>query len=130
MGYRLGVVAVDMKDRRLHHFGDIGAVQGRARIQQVAGGEADLIVDDDVNGAAGGVAASLGQVEGLHHHALAGERGVAMQDNGQDLLARLVIASVLTGPDGAFNHGVDDLQMGGVERQGQVHHPAGGLYVR
>ena len=42
------------------------------------GREADLVVDDDVHGAAGAVAAQLRQVQRLGDHALAGERRVAV----------------------------------------------------
>jgi hypothetical protein len=48
----LGVVAVHVEDRGLDHLGDIGAVAGGARVVGL-GGEADLVVDDDVQGAAG-----------------------------------------------------------------------------
>ena len=78
----LGVVAVHVEDRRLHHPGDVGAVERRARRGR-RGGEADLVVDDDVDRAAGAVAAQLGQVQGLGDHALAGERGVAVHQQRQ-----------------------------------------------
>jgi hypothetical protein len=42
------------------------------------GGEADLVVDDQVDGAADPVALDVAQVERLGHHALAGEGGVAV----------------------------------------------------
>ena len=54
--HRLGVVAVDVEDRRLDHLRD---VRGIGRGAKVAGrcGKADLVVDDEVDGAAGSVAA-------------------------------------------------------------------------
>jgi hypothetical protein len=55
---RLGVVAVDVEDRRLDHPRHVGAVDRRAR-RRGRGREADLVVDDDVDGAAGAVAAQL-----------------------------------------------------------------------
>jgi hypothetical protein len=51
----LGVVAVHVEDRRLHHLGHIGAVL-RLTGESGAGGEADLVVDDQVDGAAHPVA--------------------------------------------------------------------------
>ena len=51
----LGVVAVDVEDRRLDHQRDVGRVGRGARVHR-RGGEADLVVDDDVDGAAGPVA--------------------------------------------------------------------------
>ena len=58
------------------------AVDGR-------GGEADLVVDDDVDGAAGAIAFELRKIERFRHHALAGERGVAVDEHGQHLAALL-----------------------------------------
>ena len=46
------------------------------------GGEAELVVDDDVHRAAGAVAGQARQVERLGHHALAGEGGVAVDEHG------------------------------------------------
>src|SRR6202000_3425764 len=70
----LGVVAVDVEDGRLDHPGDVGRVHRRARVLRRRG-EPDLVVDDDVHGAAGAVAAQQGQVERLRDPALAGEGG-------------------------------------------------------
>ena len=92
--HRLGVVAVDMQHRRLDHLDHVGAIQGRARIARVGGGEADLVVDHQMHGAVGAIAARLRQVEGLHHHPLAGERRVAMHQDRQHLRAVLVAAAV------------------------------------
>src|SRR5690606_31366673 len=64
----LGVVPVDVEDRRLDHAGHVGGVDAGAAVLG-RGGEAHLVVDDDVHGAAGAVAAQLRQVQGLGHHA-------------------------------------------------------------
>ena len=53
-GFR--IVAVDVENRRLDHLGDIGRIRRRPRVARI-GGEADLIVDDEVHRAAGAVAA-------------------------------------------------------------------------
>ena len=60
----LGVVAVHVEDRRADHPRDVGRVEARPGRRR-AGGEADLVVDDDVHRAAGAVAAQLRQVQGL-----------------------------------------------------------------
>ena len=77
----LGIIAVDMQDGRLHHLGDLRAVFGGAGVVLAAGGEADLVVEDDVDRAAGLEAPGLGHLEGLHDHALAGEGGVPMNED-------------------------------------------------
>ena len=52
---RLGVVAVHVEDRRLDHLGDVGGVLRRAG-GLGRGGEAELVVDDQVDRAADAVA--------------------------------------------------------------------------
>ena len=77
-----GVVAVHVEDRRLHHLGDVGRVHARPA-ELGRGGEPELVVDDDVHGAADLVAGHLGEVERLGDHALARERGVAVHEHRQ-----------------------------------------------
>ena len=83
------------------------------------GGEPDLVVDHDVHGAAGAVAAQQRQVQRLGDHALAGERGVAVHHQRQHGVAALValVEQVLLGPDDALQHRVDGLQVRRVGRQ-------------
>lgn len=108
---RLGVVAVHVEDRRLDHARDVGGVHARPR-GGGRGGEADLVVHHDVDGATGAVAAQLGQVQGLGDHALAGERRVAVDEHGQDGEALLAaLQQVLLGPDHALQDRVDGLQV-------------------
>ncbi len=80
---RLGIVAVDVEDRRADHFRDVGAVLRGPGVAR-RGGEPDLVVDDDVDRAAGAVPAQQRQVQRLGHHALSGERGVAVQHQRHD----------------------------------------------
>ncbi len=49
----LNVVGIDVEDRSVDGLGDVGAV-GRRAGESGIGGEADLVVDDEVDGAAGG----------------------------------------------------------------------------
>ena len=79
---RLGVVAVDVEDRRLDRLGDVGAVQRRAGVLR-RGREADLVVDDQVDRAADAVAADVAHRQALGDDALAGERGVAVDEHRQ-----------------------------------------------
>ncbi|KAF1068613.1 MAG: hypothetical protein GAK39_03321 [Variovorax sp.] len=118
-----------MQHRRLDHLDDVGAVQRGARVARVAGGEADLVVDDDVHRAARGVATGLGQRQGFLVHALAGEGCIAVHQHGQHLLAVRVVAAVHARAHRAFDHGVDDFQVRGVEGQRQVDGAACGGHV-
>ena len=53
--HRFRIVAVDVEDQRLDHLGDVGRIGRRARVARI-GGEADLVVDDEMDRAAGAVA--------------------------------------------------------------------------
>ena len=119
-GFR--VVAVDVEDRRLHHLGHVRAVGRGARVARV-GGEADLVVDDEVDRAAGAVALEAGEAEALGHHALAGEGRIAVDQQRQHrrALAGLAAVLVLLGAHLAEHHGIDDLQVRGVGGERQVH---------
>ena len=117
--HRLGVVAVHVEDRRLDDLGRVGAVGPRARVHRVRG-EADLVVDDEVDRAADPVALELGQVEGLGHQALAGEGRVAVHQQGHDLGPVAVAVLHLLGAHLADDHRVHRLQVRGVGGQRQV----------
>ncbi len=126
---RLRIVRVDVEDRRLNHLRHVGAVFGGAGVVTAAGGEADLVVDDHVQGAAGLEAAGLGHLEGLHDHALTGERRVTMNQNRHHLVPAGVVAAILPGAHRPLHHRRHDLQVGRVEGQRQMHFAAGGLHV-
>ena len=114
---RLRVIAVDVKYGGIHHFRHVAAIQGGTGILLVAGGESDLVVDDDVDGALGGITTRLGHVEGFHHHPLPGKRRVAMDQHRYHLRAVLVLAPLLAGSGRPLHHRIDDLQVGRVESQ-------------
>ncbi len=107
----LGVVAVHVEDRRLDHPGHIGRVVGGTACHR-CGGEPDLVVDDDVDAAAGAVAPQLRQVERLGDHALARERRVAVdEDRKHRKLSATEVDPVLLGPRDPLQHRVDRLQV-------------------
>ena len=56
--HRFWVITIDVQDRRVNHFGNIGAIEGTTRIFHF-GGEADLIINHHMNGAANAIAACL-----------------------------------------------------------------------
>ena len=112
----LGVVAVHVEDRRLDHLGDVGRVGGRAAGVR-SGREADQVVDDDVHRSAGAVAGQLAEVEGLGHDALAGERRVAVQQHGQDLVLGLVAEQILLRARHALDDRIDGLEVRRVRRE-------------
>ena len=114
---RFRIVAVHVQHRRADHLGDIGAIQRGACVLAFAGGETHLVIDDDMQRAADREPAGLRHLEQFHHHALAGECGVAVHDDRQYLLARPVAATVLARTYAAHHHRIDDFKMRRVERQ-------------
>ena len=74
------VVGVDVDDRDVEALREVGGPPGRARLLRI-GGEADLVVLDQVQRAADLVAVERLQVERLRHHALGREGGVAVEDD-------------------------------------------------
>ena len=58
VNHRFRIVAVHVQDQRFDHLGDVGRIGRRARIARI-GGEADLVVDDEVQRAAGLVALEI-----------------------------------------------------------------------
>ena len=114
---RLGVVAVHVEDRRLHHLRDVGRVDARAA-ELRRGREPELVVHDDVDGAADLVARHLREVERLGHDTLAGERGVAVDEHREHLRAVRVAAAVFLRARHALDDRVDRLEVARVRRQG------------
>jgi hypothetical protein len=78
---RVRIVAVDVQDGSLDQLGDIGREAGGAAFLG-AGGEAHLVVDDDVDRAADVERREPGELQHLGHETLAGEARVGMQEQG------------------------------------------------
>ena len=109
----LRIVTVHVEDRCLDHLGDVGGVHGGARRRR-SGGEANLVVHDHVDRAAGAVAAQLGEVQRFGHHSLAREGCVAVDEDRQDGELVAAVQPVLLGADDAFEDGVAGLKVGRV----------------
>src|SRR5690606_34548482 len=124
------IVSIDMQDRSFDHLGDVRAVIGRTSIFLAAGGEANLVIDHDVNSATGFICASLRHLECLHHDTLASKRRVPMNNHRHHASAHHILATVLTGAHGAFHHWRNNFQMRRVEGHSQVHFATGGHNVR
>ena len=116
----LGVVGVDVDDRDVEALGEVGRVAGGARVLHV-GGEADLVVGDEVERAAGAVALERAEVERLGHDALAGERRVAVdgdRQRGGRIVVRLAAPALgLLGAGPAVHHRRDELEVARIGRQ-------------
>ena len=114
---RLRVVAVDVEDRYLQALRHVARVV-RGAPGMGGGCESDLVVDDDVNGSAGAVAAKLRKIENLRDDALAGECGVAVDENRQDGEAPVSpVLEVLARADDALQNAVRRFEVRRVRRE-------------
>ena len=108
------VVGVDVDDGNVEALGQIRRVGGGTRVVGV-GGEAHLVVLDEVDRPADGVAVQRLEVERLGHHALAGEGGVAVEDHRDGGVGVLVgvraLARGLGRARGAGRHRSHELQV-------------------
>ena len=89
LDHGFGIIAVDVEDRRLDALCRIRRVRARSPGRR-ARREADLVVDDDMDRAAGGKPGQFGQFERFSDEPLAGEGGIAVhQDAGVPALRPL-----------------------------------------
>jgi hypothetical protein len=118
-GHRFGIVAVDVEDRRLDRLGDVRRVRRGPR-ELRAGGEADLVVDHEMDGAAGAVAGQAGEAETFGDDPLAGKGGVAVEQDREHLAGFLVAAGDLLGAHLAEHHRIDRLEVARVGTSAEV----------
>ena len=71
----------------------------------------------------------LRQVECFHHHTLAGEGSIAVDEDRQHLVARFVEAPVLARAHGTFHDRVNNLKVGRIKCQGQMNDSPWGLNI-
>ena len=114
------VIAIDMQHRCFNHFHDIGAIQAGARITWVRGGETNLVVEHDVDGATGVKPSRRSHTQGFHHHTLASNGGIAMNQHRHDLGTIVVVSALLLCPHPPFHHRVHNFKVRRVEGQ---HYP-------
>ena len=114
------IFGVDVEDGNRLAARDAGG-EARGVLFGVAGGEAEKIVDDDVNRAADGVARQIGVVHGLGEDALSGERGVAVNQQRKIFFASAFAGAVLLGAGAADGDGIDGFEMAGIRDQVDVN---------
>ena len=126
--HRHRVVAVDVEDRALHAASDVGGVGRAARVGR-AGGEADLVVDDEVDGAADLEALEVHHLQAFVDHALADERGVAVHQDADHAGALGVALLRLLRAHLAHDHRVHRLEVRGVGGKREVDLAAVGQHA-
>ena len=116
----LGIAAVHVEDRYLDALRVAGDVLAGGAILEI-GGEADLVVDDQVEGAADVVAGEPHHVEALGGGALAGERCVAVDDDGHMQQAVKVAVAVAARTRATESDRTHELEMRGVRAERDAH---------
>ena len=119
----INVFAVDVKNRDRLAARDASGETGRV-LFGVAGGEAEKIIDNNMNGAPDGVSREIGVVHGLSEDALSSKRCVAVDEQRKIFLATTFASAVLLGAGAADGHGIDGFQMTGVRHQVNVNFAA------
>ena len=120
-GHGFRIVAIHMQDRRLNTLGHIAGVRARTR-ELRAGREADLVVDDEVDAAAGVVAAHTRKAEAFPDDALTREGRIAVDQHWQNLFVLFqIVADRLLRACLAENHRVHRFQVAGVRNQAHMH---------
>ena len=109
----LGILAVHVEDWGLNRPSDVGRVDRGSAVLR-ARREADLVVHDDMDAAAGTVALNLRHLEGLGDDALPGKGCIAVHEYRQDVEGPLAGELVLLRADDPFQHRVDRLEVRGV----------------
>ena len=119
--HRLRIIAVHVQDRRLDRLRHVGAIEAGIGVRRDSG-EADLVVDDDVHGAAGAVADELAHRQRLVHQPWPGERRIAVHQDRHHRRTALRIAGFILARTHLADHDrIDRLQMRRVGLQRQMH---------
>ena len=71
-----------MKNRRLHCFGDITAIQRRT-CELWRSGKANLVVDDQVNGSTNAITIDVAHAETFGNNSLTSKSSITVNQNGQ-----------------------------------------------
>jgi hypothetical protein len=130
---RVGIFGVDVEDRNALAASDAGSKTRRVLLRGTRG-ETDQIVDDDVNRSADRVCSKIRKIEGFRPDALAGERGVAVHDDGPDFVENFrraidvgtvnAVASLL-GAGASHGDGIDSFEVAWIGDQVNIEFCAG-----
>mmetsp|Transcript_1789 Transcript_1789/g.2746 ORF Transcript_1789/g.2746 Transcript_1789/m.2746 type:complete len:247 (-) Transcript_1789:409-1149(-) len=118
------IVSVAVEDGDVEGLAQVRAVESGARALRVRR-EANLVIHDDMDGAADIKVLNLCQLHGLVDNSLASKRGVSVQNDRHDTLLRLrrIAKVVLLGTNAAQGDRADCLQMRGIRLKRQGHGP-------
>ena len=125
----LRVVRIDVDDRDVEALGEVARIPRRPSLRRV-GREADLVVGDQVERAAGRVTVEVREIQRLGHDTLTRKGRIAVDEDGQRD-GRVVDAGAegavgLLGTRPALDDGVDGLQVAGIRCERHRHLARGG----
>ena len=117
------IFGVHVENRNGLALGDIGG-ESRGVLLHRPRGEADQIVDDDVNRAADGVGLEVGEIQRFRQNSLARKRGVAVHHDGNNFVGvearRAAGIAGLLCARAAHSDRIDGFQMAGIRNQVNV----------
>ena len=116
LGRGFRVLAIDVQDRHTQHLRNRGGVDRRSGLP-VGRRKSDLVVDDDVNRAADGVARQLAHVECFLHDPFSSKRGVPVKQDAETMVSLGVAFAVLPGPHAADGDRIDVFEVARIETQ-------------
>ena len=133
----VGILGIDVENRHALAARNARGV-ARGVLLRRARGEANQIVDNDVEGATHGIGSKVAEIEGFRPDTLAGKGGIAVHDDRPDLvqgLARAIDPRALDAVAGklgtcaAHRHGVNRLEVARIRDQVHVERfaPRGGV---
>ena len=93
------------------------------------GGEADEVVDDDVDGAADGITSQAGIVHGFRGDALSGESGVPVHQNREVFRFASFAGAVLLGAGASHGDGIDGFEVAGIRSEVNMNLLSAGGYI-
>ncbi|RUS31558.1 hypothetical protein BC938DRAFT_477571 [Jimgerdemannia flammicorona] len=114
---RLDVVTIDVEHGGVDGLCNVGAVRRRAGEAGV-GGEPDLVINDDVDGPAGGVGRECVETDSLVDNALGGDGSITVHDDGHSVGTLIIFGVELESSRLTQHHRVHGLQVGWVGNQG------------
>ena len=126
--HRIGIIRIDMNDWRIDCPCGIRAVQRRPRIPGMRNGRADLVVQNQMQCSAHTITARLREIERLGHHALRGERSIAVNEDRQHLPAGTVRFPILQRSRHAAYHRRHTFQVRRIVREHNMDVAGGRLY--
>ena len=114
------IFAVHVENRNRLPARDAGG-EARRVFFEVAGGESEQVVDDDVNGATDRVAGKVGVIHGFGEDALSGECGIAVDKQREIFFASAFAGAVLFGARAADGDRIDGFEVAGIRYQMDVN---------